>query len=62
MDVAAVGLEDGRIVVHNLKFDETIVTFTQDWGPVTAISFRTGKFCFLGQGGKCSLWGQYEEQ
>ena len=44
MDVVAIGLADGRIVLHNLRFDETLMTFTQDWGPVTAISFRTGAF------------------
>ncbi|XP_076454218.1 WD repeat-containing protein 36-like [Babylonia areolata] len=43
VDVLAVGLADGRILVHNFKYDETIMKFTQDWGPVTAISFRTDK-------------------
>lgn len=43
VDVVAVGLADGRVILHNIKFDETIVTFTHDWGPVTAVSFRTGK-------------------
>ena len=40
--VVAVGLGDGRIIVHNLQCDETLMTFKQDWGPVTTISFRTG--------------------
>lgn len=43
VDVVAVGLEDGRILVHNIKFDETLVSFVLDWGPVTSIAFRTGK-------------------
>ena len=47
VDVVAIGLADGQIVLHNLKFDETIVKFTQDWGVVTTIAFRTGMFCFL---------------
>lgn len=44
MDVIAVGLVSGHIIVHNIKFDETLMKFQQDWGPITAISFRTGKF------------------
>lgn len=43
MDVVAVGLVSGHIVLHNIKFDEMLMKFQQDWGPVTAISFRTGK-------------------
>lgn len=44
MDVVAVGLVSGHIIVHNIKFDESLMKFQQDWGPITAISFRTGKF------------------
>lgn len=40
LDVMAIGLEDGRIIIHNLKFDETLMTLKQDWGKVTALSFR----------------------
>lgn len=29
VDVVAVGLEDGRTVLHNLKYDETVMTFMQ---------------------------------
>ncbi|XP_065339194.1 WD repeat-containing protein 36 [Cloeon dipterum] len=39
-DVVAIGLVDGRIIVHNLKFDHTVIDFAQDWGQVTSISFR----------------------
>ncbi|KAL8567228.1 hypothetical protein ACOMHN_046638 [Nucella lapillus] len=42
-DVLAVGLADGRIMVHNFSVDVTLMKFTQDWGPVTAITFRTDK-------------------
>jgi len=42
VDVVAVGMSDGRIVLHNLKFDESVVTFLQDDGAVTTLSFRTG--------------------
>jgi len=41
IDVVAVGLDSGEVFVHNLKYDETVVKFSQDWGPVTGISFRT---------------------
>lgn len=41
VDVAAIGLLDGRIILLNLKYDEQIMEFKQDWGAVTGISFRT---------------------
>ena len=44
IDVCGVGLEDGRIVLHNLKFDETVMSFMQEWGPVKSLTFRTGSF------------------
>ncbi|XP_014218088.1 WD repeat-containing protein 36 [Copidosoma floridanum] len=40
-DVVAVGLIDGRIILHNLKVNESVFELVQDWGLVTAISFRT---------------------
>lgn len=41
VDVVAIGLASGEIFVHNLKYDEIVIKFQQDWGPVTAVSFRT---------------------
>lgn len=41
VDVVAVGLASGDIVLHNLKFDETVMKFKQEWGPITALTFRT---------------------
>lgn len=41
IDIVAIGLEDGRIFVHNLKADETLMAFRQEWGAVMALSFRT---------------------
>ncbi len=41
VDVVAVGLSSGDVVVHNVKFDETVVRFRQDWGPVSGLSFRS---------------------
>ena len=46
MDVITVGLSDGRAVLHNIRYNEKIVEFKQDWGPVTALMFRTGTTCF----------------
>lgn len=41
VDVMGIGLANGRIILHNLKYDQTVMKFTQDWGLVTALSFRT---------------------
>lgn len=41
LDVVGVGLEDGKIALLNLKVDQILMEFAQDWGPVTGISFRT---------------------
>lgn len=40
VNVAAIGLKNGDIVVHNLECDLTIMKFTQEWGSVSSISFR----------------------
>ncbi|OQR88110.1 hypothetical protein ACHHYP_07540 [Achlya hypogyna] len=41
VDVVAVGLADGRILLHNLKFDTTLMTFSQaQEGRVTSLAFR----------------------
>lgn len=41
LDVVAFGLADGRIHLHNIKVNETLFSFRQDFGEVTAISFRS---------------------
>ncbi|CAK5040589.1 unnamed protein product [Aphanomyces euteiches] len=42
VDVVAIGLADGRIFIHNLKFDTTLMNFSQrSEGRVTSLSFRT---------------------
>ena len=41
LHVVAVGLANGRIIIHNLEVDETVFELVQDWGLVTSISFRT---------------------
>ncbi|EQC27067.1 hypothetical protein SDRG_15077 [Saprolegnia diclina VS20] len=41
VDVVAIGLADGRIVLHNLKFDTSLMTFSQTKeGRVMSLSFR----------------------
>ena len=44
VDVVGIGLSSGKIILHNLKYDETVCSFHQDWGPVTALTFRTGQW------------------
>ena len=39
--VAAIGLANGRIILHNLQVDQTIFELFQDWGFVTSITFRS---------------------
>ncbi|NXK38854.1 WDR36 protein, partial [Piprites chloris] len=59
VDVVAVGLVSGHIIVHNIKFDETLMKFQQDWGPITAISFRTDGHPVMAAGspvGHIALW------
>ncbi|CAL1567317.1 unnamed protein product [Knipowitschia caucasica] len=41
VDVVGVGTATGRIIIHNLRLDETLMSFSQDWGPITALAFRT---------------------
>ena len=43
VDVVGAGLEDGGVVLHNLRYDETLMKFRQDWGPVVGLAFRTGE-------------------
>ncbi|KRZ30000.1 Protein sidekick -like protein [Trichinella pseudospiralis] len=40
INVIAIGLANGQIFVHNLKTDQTLLTFRQNDGPVLALAFR----------------------
>ncbi|RWS24154.1 WD-repeat protein-like protein [Leptotrombidium deliense] len=40
-NVVAIGLENGNIIIHDLKQDETVMNFKQEWGSVSSLSFRT---------------------
>uniref|UniRef100_A0A3Q3XGH5 Uncharacterized protein n=1 Tax=Mola mola TaxID=94237 RepID=A0A3Q3XGH5_MOLML len=41
VDVVGIGTATGRVIIHNIRLDETLMSFTQDWGPVTSLAFRT---------------------
>lgn len=59
VDVVAVGLASGETVLHNLKYDETLMQFMQDWGPVTTITFRTDGHSHMATGshiGHVAVW------
>ncbi|KAH0628125.1 hypothetical protein JD844_008892 [Phrynosoma platyrhinos] len=65
VDVVAVGLVSGHIIVHNIKFDEMLMKFQQDWGPITAISFRTDGHPVMAAGspvGHIGLWDLEEKK
>ncbi|PIN27151.1 WD repeat protein [Handroanthus impetiginosus] len=60
LDVVAIGCSDGKIHVHNIRYDEEIVTFTHSTrGSVTAVSFSTDGQPLLASGGSSgviSIW------
>uniref|UniRef100_A0A8D0HH66 WD repeat domain 36 n=1 Tax=Sphenodon punctatus TaxID=8508 RepID=A0A8D0HH66_SPHPU len=59
VDVVAIGLVTGHIIMHNIKYDEMLMKFQQDWGPITAISFRTDGHPVMAAGsplGHVGLW------
>ncbi|VEL15060.1 unnamed protein product [Protopolystoma xenopodis] len=41
LDVCAIGLADGRVILHNIRFDSSLATFEQDSGAINSIDFRT---------------------
>nr|XP_061800374.1 WD repeat-containing protein 36-like [Nerophis lumbriciformis] len=59
VDVVGVGTATGRIVIHNIRLDETLMSFAQDWGPITSLAFRTDGPPTLAAGspqGHVTLW------
>ncbi|XP_041359034.1 WD repeat-containing protein 36-like isoform X2 [Gigantopelta aegis] len=65
VDVVAVGLADGRIILHNLLYDEVVMAYKQDWGMVTSISFRTDGHPVMATGssaGHIALWNLEEQK
>lgn len=41
IDVVGIGLANGKIILLNLKVDRVLMEFSQEWGIVTGLSFRT---------------------
>ncbi|GAB1606546.1 WD repeat-containing protein 36-like [Argonauta hians] len=65
VDVIAIGLEDGRIFVHNIRYDESVLKFTQTWAPVTTISFRSDGHPLMVSGsasGHMAVWDLEENR
>lgn len=65
IDVVGIGLANGQIKLHNLKYDETVIEFSQDWGLVTSISFRTDGHPIMATGslsGQVVLWNLEERK
>ncbi|XP_061886890.1 WD repeat-containing protein 36 [Entelurus aequoreus] len=65
VDVVGVGTATGRIVIHNIRLDETLMTFTQDWGPITALAFRTDGSPMVASGspqGHMAFWDLERQQ
>uniref|UniRef100_A0ABI7XZM7 WD repeat domain 36 n=1 Tax=Felis catus TaxID=9685 RepID=A0ABI7XZM7_FELCA len=60
VDVVAVGLMSGQVIIHNIKFDETLMKFRQDWGPITSISFRTDGHPVMAAGSPCGHIGLWD--
>ena len=65
VDVVAIGLNDGRIILHNLKYDETLFDLVQDWGCITSITFRTDEHPIMATGsmnGHIVFWNLEERK
>ncbi|KAK4756150.1 hypothetical protein SAY87_006277 [Trapa incisa] len=60
LDVIAVGCADGKIHIHNIRYDEELITFSHSMrGSVTALSFSTDGQPLLASGsssGVVSIW------
>ncbi|XP_019740918.1 WD repeat-containing protein 36 [Hippocampus comes] len=65
VDVVGVGMATGRIIIHNIRVDETLMSFMQDWGPITSLAFRTDGPPTLAAGspqGHVALWDLERQQ
>ncbi|KAL1773937.1 WD repeat-containing protein 36 [Sigmodon hispidus] len=60
VDVVAIGLMSGQVIIHNIKFDETLMKFRQDWGPITSLSFRTDGHPVMAAGSPCGHIGLWD--
>ncbi|XP_014828162.1 PREDICTED: WD repeat-containing protein 36 [Poecilia mexicana] len=65
VDVVGVGTATGRIIIHNIRLDETLMSFTQDWGPISTLAFRTDGPPIMASGspqGHIALWDLERQQ
>jgi U3 small nucleolar RNA-associated protein 21 len=63
IDVVAIGLNDGSVILYNLRFDELVLSFKHTQGQVNSISFLTDATLGLSlmatassNGGEIVLW------
>ena len=64
IDVIAIGLMDGSIHLHDIRFDQSVLRFSQD-SPVTCLSFRLDGEPLLvsgSTGGHLSVWDLEKER
>uniref|UniRef100_A0A8C4N1Y6 WD repeat domain 36 n=1 Tax=Eptatretus burgeri TaxID=7764 RepID=A0A8C4N1Y6_EPTBU len=57
--VVGVGTASGKIIIHDIMQDESLMQFVQDWGPVTCLTFRTDGEAVLAAGsplGHLGIW------
>lgn len=40
VDVVAIALANNKIILHNLRYDQSVMDFVHDWGRVSSLSFR----------------------
>ncbi|KAG5670537.1 hypothetical protein PVAND_000794 [Polypedilum vanderplanki] len=65
IDVIGVGLANGKIILLNLKVDRVLMEFTQEWGIVTGISFRTDGLTMMATSsndGQIAFWDLEEKK
>ena len=59
IDIVAIGLENGSIYIHNLRIDETLMKFKQEWGSIESLSFRSDGQPFMvssSSSGHLAVW------
>eukprot|EP00116_Pleurobrachia_bachei_P006544 sb/3466806/ len=65
IDIVGVGCSDGKIHIHNLRTDEKIMSFYQDWGCVKTLSFRSDGVAHMVSGsteGHIAIWDLEKQQ
>lgn len=58
-DVLGIGLSDGHVFVHNIKYDEVVMKIYQEYGSVTSMSFRLDSQPYLvtaSEAGHLMIW------